>query len=205
SLDSLEILLPSLYKSLFNGEGGRVPPHQRERVPTGDIDVVILKGGVLDSCLSLKIRFKCGGTKPGNLRVIRSTLKEHALEHLLGVNGNLRQYCELFMGPKHFDYLVHLDRMIWSMSISGLFSKNMLFGIKKPGVVEFVKGYMPAYELYLDLLREGIFSEEGKGQLRVVLDQGREIIAIEIVSSKCQRSNWRFLIYLHTLTCSCYL
>lgn len=39
---------------------------------------------------------------------LTETLKSHTLEHLLEVNGNLRRYCDLFMGPQHFDFLVHL-------------------------------------------------------------------------------------------------
>jgi D-glycerate 3-kinase len=36
-------------------------------------------------------------------------LKDHAIENLLEVNNNLARYCEIFMGPQHFDYPIHLD------------------------------------------------------------------------------------------------
>jgi D-glycerate 3-kinase len=46
-------------------------------------------------------------------------------------------------------------------------------------VIRFVKGYMPAYELYLDemrdQLRHGFFEEKSKGRVRILLDQDREI------------------------------
>ncbi|KAJ5761083.1 hypothetical protein N7520_008239 [Penicillium odoratum] len=198
SLNSSEILLPSFDKRLFNGEGGRVSSQQWERVPAGDIDVVIFEGwcvGFLPLAEDqVRMRWNKAGKSASDSMFPTATLKEHVLEHLLEVNENLRQYCELFMGPKHFDYLVHLDTndlvnvYQWRVQQEHALWNRKARGMTDEEVVEFVKGYMPAYELYLDRLREGIFSEEGKGQLRVVLDQEREIIAVEDVSSKCQRS-----------------
>lgn len=52
-------------------------------------------------------------------------------------------------------------------------------------VVRFVKGYMPAYELYLDQLRSGFFrssqSDVEKGQLRVILNQERKIVGMHLL------------------------
>lgn len=52
-------------------------------------------------------------------------------------------------------------------------------------VVRFVKGYMPAYELYLDQLRSGFFrssqSDVEKGQLRVILNKERKIVGMHLL------------------------
>ena len=65
------------------------------------------------------------------------------------------------MGPRHFDYLVHLDTNdlvnVYEWHIQ---QENALWQAKNQGmtndeVVKIVKGYMPAYELYLDQLRSG--------------------------------------------------
>lgn len=52
-------------------------------------------------------------------------------------------------------------------------------------VVQFVKGYMAAYKLYLDRLRRGFFAlsapnADNKGHLRVVLDQDRIVVGIDL-------------------------
>lgn len=52
-------------------------------------------------------------------------------------------------------------------------------------VVKFVKGYMPAYELYLDQLRSGFFRGqtgcEEKGQLSVILDKKRRVMEVAVI------------------------
>ncbi|KAJ6093402.1 hypothetical protein N7486_008691 [Penicillium sp. IBT 16267x] len=190
--DSEEVSIPSFDKSLFNGEGGRVPSHKWKHITTSDIDIVIFEGWCVgfQPLAEEQVRFRWGeaGKVTGGSAYPTDTLKEHAIVHLLGVNDSLRQYCELFMGPSHFDYLVHLDTddlvnvYEWRMEQERALRQYKGAGMTDEEVVDFVKGYMPAYELYLDQLREGIFADgEGNGQLRVVLDQRRKIIAIDTV------------------------
>lgn len=192
-IDSEEISIPSFDKSLFNGEGGRVPSNQWETIASCDIDIVLFEGWCVgfQPLVEEKIQLRweeageatCGPAYPTD------TLKEHDVEHLLGVNESLRQYCELFMGPKHFNYLLHLDTdnlasvYEWRMDQERALRQYKGAGMTDEEVIKFVKGYMPAYELYLNQLRKGLFAGiEGKGQLRVVLDQGRKIIAINAVA-----------------------
>ncbi|KAJ5584648.1 uncharacterized protein N7459_004448 [Penicillium hispanicum] len=193
---SEETLIPFFDKSLFNGEGGRAPPTSWQRIPSGTaIDIVIFEGW----CVGFQplddntVRARWSQAKESQSQKTgqypTETLQDHAIEHLLEVNNNLRQYCELFMGPQHFDFLVHLDTddlinvYEWRVQQEhALRQRKNGGGMTDDEVVEFVKGYMPAYELYLDQLREWFFRGiEGKEQLRVVLDKSRKIKDIQTV------------------------
>ena len=54
-------------------------------------------------------------------------------------------------------------------------------------VISFIQRYMPAYELYLDSLREGFFrrqsgeKETGKQHVQVLLGPQREILTLKLV------------------------
>jgi len=50
-------------------------------------------------------------------------------------------------------------------------------GMTDDQIIEFVNGYMPAYELYIDNLRQGSFEEKGK-QLRVVIGKDRNVVKV---------------------------
>lgn len=58
-------------------------------------------------------------------------------------------------------------------------------GMTDEQVKEFVDGYYPAYELFLDRVREGVFKgrEEGEGwkgkQLRLVVGRDRKVLEVE--------------------------
>ncbi|KAJ5727644.1 hypothetical protein N7493_005464 [Penicillium malachiteum] len=187
---SQETLLPSFDKSLFNGEGGRVPFDKWQRISSGEIiDIVVFEGW----CVGFQpleedqVRSRWNGAVKGSNQsgYVIETLKDHAIEHLLEVNGSLRQYCELFMGPGHFDYLVHLDTddlvnvYEWRIQQEHALWQWKNRGMSDEEVVSFVRGYMPAYELYLDQLRAGLFSDDkDKGQLRLILDKERKVTNI---------------------------
>ena len=186
-------LLPSFDKALFNGEGGRVPRENWERIPAKHtIDIVIFEGW----CVGfqpleedqLRSRW-CEAAEVQNKSYYPTqTLKDHSIGDLLEVNDHLRGYCELFMGPCHLDYLVHLDTddlanvYEWRIQQEHTLWKAKNKGMSDESVFKFVKGYMPAYELYLDQLREGFFGDGGdKGQLRMVLDRERKINKISTI------------------------
>ncbi|OOQ91652.1 hypothetical protein PEBR_08952 [Penicillium brasilianum] len=186
-----DILIPSFDKSMFNGEGGRAPQESWRRVPAGTtVDVVVFEGWCIgfqpltddfvqerwDKELQTRTRTKYP----------TQTLKDHAIDHLLNVNNSLRRYCELFMGPQHLDYLIHLDTddlvnvYEWRIQQEHALWQAKNQGMTDDEVVNFVRGYMPAYELYLGQLRSGFFrpheSCKGKGQLSVILDKERMIV-----------------------------
>lgn len=189
---SEDTLIPFFDKSLFNGEGDRAPRESWRRVPAGTrVDVVVFEGWCVGFQPLIDEVIKERWNKELQAQTTKyptQTLKDHAIEHFLDVNNNLRRYCEMFMGPQHFDYLVHLDTddlvNVYEWRIQ---QEHALWQVKNQGmtddeVVNFVKGYMPAYELYLDQLRGGFFKSDGsckgKGQLSVILDKERKIVKL---------------------------
>lgn len=185
-----EILIPAFDKSKFNGEGGRAPVETWERIPSdATLDVVVFEGWCVGfrplEELDLQKRWEDGVQNVSTGVYPTETLKDHALEHLLEANTNLRGYCDLFMGPQHLDFLVHLDTndlvnvYQWRMQQEHALRQRTNESMTDEEVIQFVKGYMPAYELYLDQLRRGFFDKSlggEKGQLRVVLDENRKVV-----------------------------
>lgn len=192
-----EILIPSFDKSKFNGEGGRTPKESWHRFPAGTaIDVVVFEGWCVGfqplQETAVRQRWEEGLQKQTVLEYPTETLRDHAVEHLLDVNTQLRGYCDLFMGPQHLNFLVHLDTddlvnvYRWRMQQEHALRARTNESMADEQVVQFVKGYMAAYELYLDQLRQGFFvlsatpNVDNKGQLRVVLDQDRTVVDIDL-------------------------
>lgn len=187
-----ELRIPSFDKSRFDGAGDRAP---QEEWPSekGKIDVVVFEGWCVGfrplEPAEVEERFRSAG-KSGDKEATGesvNTLADHKLEHLLEVNSNLARYCDTFMGPQHFDFMIHIDtsdmRNVyrWRLQQEHAMIREKGTGMKDEEVVAFVRGYMPAYELYLDGLRKGFFEGPAKRQIRVVLDQKRELEKIEEV------------------------
>lgn len=131
------------------------------------------------------------------------TLQNHELSSYIEINCNLQTYCDVFMGPQHLDYLVHLDTddltnvYRWRMQQEHALRRNQNKRMSDEQVIPFVECYMPAYELYLDYLRQGFFNglspdeRAQKGYSRVVLGREREIIEMVIW--------WLVLIQAHCI------
>ncbi|KAJ5474426.1 hypothetical protein N7475_003992 [Penicillium sp. IBT 31633x] len=191
-----EMLIPSFDKSKFNGEGGRAPKETWYRVPAGTaIDVVVFEGWCIGfqplEESQIQKRWEEGLKKQNASGYPTETLKDHAVEHLLEANTQLRGYCDLFMGPQHLDFLVHLDTdnlvnvYEWRIQQEHALRAHASESMTDEQVVQFVKGYMPSYELYLNQLRQGFFrsdvsNKEQKGQLRVVLDRDRTVVDVNM-------------------------
>lgn len=175
--------IPSFDKSKFNGEGDRVP-RSEWTVLTQKPDVVIFEGWCVgfqplpDASVEEKFRLALSGKLPIN------TPAQHQLSHLLEVNGNLKRYCDAFMGPQFFDFFIHIDTDdVWNVYEWRLQQEHKLIAAKGSGMSDdqvrsFVDGYMPSYELYLDQLRQGLFKDRGR-MVRVVLDKDREVERVE--------------------------
>ena len=112
---------------------------------------------------------------------------DHKLEHLLRINEDLGKYNASFMGPRHLDCLIHLDTddlqnvYMWRLDQEDALRRRMArLGMTEQGMINFLTAYMPAYELYLDELRSGIFEQEevanGAIQVRVCLDLARDAV-----------------------------
>ncbi|KAI5201554.1 hypothetical protein E4T38_06093 [Aureobasidium subglaciale] len=204
--DGEELCIPSFDKSRYAGAGDRAPLHTWKSV-TGSVDVIVFEGWCLGfSPLSLpQLREKHQyaqerqSKQDVNAQMSTSTLADHALCHLERVNESLRGYCEAFTGPQQFQALVHIDtndlvnvyEWRWQQE-QALWDKTGC-GMTKEQVYAFVRGYMPAYEMYLEHLRDGFFPkfEDGqqdrceikiKTQIRVLLDRQRIVQSIEAVS-----------------------
>lgn len=175
--------IPSFDKSLFNGEGDRAPESSWPTI-TKKPDVVVFEGW----CVGFQplpanaIEEKYALALSGKLAV--NTPAQHQLSHLLEVNANLQRYCDAFMGPKHFNFFVHIDtddlRNVYAWRLQ---QEHKMIEVKGSGMSDdqvkaFVDGYMPSYEVYLDTLRGGLFEDEGR-MVRVVLDEERGIKKVE--------------------------
>lgn len=125
---SREIKLPVFDKSLFAGVGDRackVDWRHVDREPV--IKVLVFEGWCvgfqplpseevrkrLEHACNMQLRDdELLASAPAvdiGPRFSTTTLAKHSLEDLLFINSQLHAYYEQFMGPQHFDSLVHLD------------------------------------------------------------------------------------------------
>ncbi|GKT43571.1 putative kinase mug58 [Colletotrichum spaethianum] len=189
---------PAFDKSLFSGEGGRVPVEEWEKVPRSPpLEVLIFEGWCLgfqplsdlaveDKWRKAKEHITINNSKDTQLST--TTLAAHQLDHLLLINKNLQRYCETFMGPWRFDAFLHLstDNLVnvyhWRLDQERAMREKKRAGMTDAEVVRFVQGYMPAYELYLErLTHESFFPEQDgwkKCHVRVILDSNRKVLSV---------------------------
>ncbi|KAK6003387.1 hypothetical protein QM012_009158 [Aureobasidium pullulans] len=200
-----EICIPSFDKSRYAGEGDRAPIHTWTRV-TGPVDVVVFEGWCLGfsplSSLQLKEKHQHAqeiqSEQEADTQRSTSTLGDHPICHLELVNKSLCNYSEAFSGPQHFDALIHIDTndlknvYEWRWQQEQALVRKKGSGMTEEQVNSFVRGYMPAYEMYLEHLRNGFFPEpqvdyhgnpvvEPKIQIRVLLDRHRVVRSIEAI------------------------
>ena len=193
--------IPSFNKSCYGGEGDRAPFSVWPEVSL-PLDVVIFEGWCVgfQPCAEKEV-----GKKYDESHKLRSsdpelnsslggrstiTLADHDLGHLLQVNEALDRYCKTFMGPQHFDGFIHLDTndlknvYDWRLDQEHALLERTGSGMSDEQVIDFVRGYMPAYELYIDDLRSGFFKRSNSGrktQVRVCLDRERRVVSCELV------------------------
>lgn len=190
--------VPSFDKSKFDGEGDRVPQSEWEHVSSSPpVDVIIFEGWCLgfQAISDDQLEERWAASKQVDTAIVdKDTLstmlmRTHALEHLKVINDNLRRYNETFMGPEKFDYFVHLDtEHLHNVYRWRIQQEEALRALKGTGqtdeqVIAFVQVYMPAYEIYLDRLRQEAFPAgrhgiQGRRQLRVCLDENRGVVSM---------------------------
>jgi len=109
-----EILYPVFDKSKFDGEGDRLSESQWSR--SGPVDVLVFEGWCLGfqplSSAELEYAWKTSKkylAEHESTDLSVHTVAEHSLSDIFYVNDQLETYCETFMGPQHWDFLVHLD------------------------------------------------------------------------------------------------
>ena len=196
------VAVPLFDKSRFNGEGDRAPVTEWEQVSRDPpVDVVIFEGWCIGfqalSDQSLEEKWNASRqTRPNDATEELPTtmlMREHPLEHLRLINSNLARYNETFLNPSKFDYLIHLDTSNlsnvyhWRIQQEHALRESKGTGMTDEEVIKFVQVYMPAYELYLERLKEEPFiphnasSVPGKNQLCVILDENRRVVSVNEV------------------------
>ncbi|KFY24228.1 hypothetical protein V491_02233, partial [Pseudogymnoascus sp. VKM F-3775] len=177
-----QTFIPRYNKSAFNGQGDRAPnpllvnePSKRKR------QVIILEGWSVGfrALPDSEVVSKREASKSDP----NSTLWKNRLEDLLFVNEKLREYDVM---TDMLDAFIHLDASetsyvyAWRQEQEEALRKarGVENAMTDEQVVKFVDGYYPAYELFTEELRKGVFrgDERKKGsQLRLIVGRDRRV------------------------------
>ncbi|KAH0544304.1 hypothetical protein FGG08_001567 [Glutinoglossum americanum] len=171
------VKIPAYDKSAFSGQGDRTDERAWEEVNVpgnmAKIQVVIFEGWC--------VGFRAAGTEElrqkwedaGRCQI--GTLWKHRLVDLEFVNDRLREYDLL---TDSLDALIHIDAentqyvYDWRREQEAALRAGKGAGMTDEQVIKFVDGYYPAYELFSDALRRGVFEGKGK-QLRIIVGKDR--------------------------------
>jgi len=80
-----------------------------------------------------------------------------------------------------FGAFIHIDAedplyvYDWRLEPERAMRESKGTGMSDEQVIKFVDGYFPAYELFTEVLRNGIFGKEKGKQLRLVVDKNRRV------------------------------
>ncbi|GAB0131607.1 hypothetical protein EsDP_00000070 [Epichloe bromicola] len=177
-VDGQPTRIPRYDKALFSGQGDRLPEEQWRSVnQPGDepIQVVIFEGWAVGF---RPIRDKDVEAK---WKAPSRTLHTHRLEHLLFINEKLREYDAI---TDLFDSFIHIDSeeaeyvYAWRQEQEDslrIAKGDPTAGMTPEQVVRFVDGYYPAYELYTDGMRKGIFIDRPGRHLRMIVGRDRKV------------------------------
>ncbi|KAG9571770.1 putative uridine/cytidine kinase, partial [Aureobasidium melanogenum] len=177
-------------KSLHDGQGDRTDPETWQVVnKDGEppVEVVIFEGWCVGfrSLSDKELVAKWEGAKAARIfdkEAYHGRLAFMELEHVSFINDALRQYDAL---TDYFGALIFIDAVDtlfvyeWRLQQERALREDKGTGMKDKQVIEFVNGYYPAYELYTDVLRKGIFQQTGK-QLRLVVNKQRKVEEVEL-------------------------
>lgn len=172
--------IPRFDKSAFGGSGDRsgeeswIPVNQPGEKP---VEIVIFEGW----CVGFRALPHATITTLHSSKKTK-TLHKHDLDNLLFINEKLKEYDDV---TGCFDVFIHIDAedvewvYKWREEQEEALRREGKGGMTAEEVVRFVDGYFPAYELFTENLREGMFAElgeEGKGrQLRLVVGKDRRV------------------------------
>ncbi|KAN0119249.1 D-glycerate 3-kinase-like protein [Hyaloscypha variabilis] len=186
-----QIGIPIFDKSLFDGDGDRLPRSLWKHVEAEPpVDLVVFEGWCLGFQPLSKDALQRRWSDAMESRTLENAkmLSNHSWEDLFLVNENLAIYCAHFMGPQHLDCIVSLDALelfnvyVWRQQQEDMLRRTKGTAMTDEQVIKFVDGYMPAYELYLDGLREGFFPKGSqKLQLHVLLNEQRTVTKMEVL------------------------
>ncbi|KAI1816500.1 putative Uridine/cytidine kinase [Poronia punctata] len=167
--------VPQYDKSLHSGKGDRLPRSEWPEVNAPGqpkVQVVILEGW----CVGFRAVAPNEVTDMFN-RPSR-TLGSHELPHLQFVNARLFQYDAI---TNLLDAFIHIDAentewvYDWRLEQEAMLRKQRGAGMTDEEVVKFVDAYYPAYELFTENLRNGVFADKLRCQLRLVVGKDRSV------------------------------
>ncbi|KAF2201479.1 putative uridine/cytidine kinase [Delitschia confertaspora ATCC 74209] len=182
------INIPKYDKSRFNGQGDRADKLEGEEVnKPGEpsVDVVVFEGWCVGfrALSNEEVERKWRDAKEGKLG--ESQLSKHRLEDLLFVNEALKAY-DLLTGSLHA--FVHIDAeetsyvYEWRLQQEAALRASKGSGMTDEQVIDFVNGYYPAYELYTENLRKGIYKPAKAGrQLRLIVGRDRRVKSVQTI------------------------
>jgi D-glycerate 3-kinase len=170
------VKVPRYDKSAFAGQGDRVSDSLWDEVNTPEqppVQVIIFEGW-------------CVGFRPLDAAEVEArwkapsrTLATHQLAHLLFVNDSLKAYdpiTDLLSAFIHVDAQDTTNVYAWRQEQESALRREKGTGMTDDRVVAFVDGYYPAYELFVDAVRRGIFSDRFPGrQLRLIVGKDRRV------------------------------
>ncbi|KAB5535335.1 D-glycerate 3-kinase [Coniochaeta sp. 2T2.1] len=167
--------VPSYDKSAFDGLGDRTP--ESSWTPLNGpgqtpVKVVIFEGW----CVGF--RALAEGEVERKWRAKSRTLHKHKLEHLLFVNEMLRGYDAV---TDLFDAFIHIDAedteyvYDWRLEQERQLRAERGVGMTDEQVGKFVDAYYPAYELFSESVKRGIFPDRPGRQLRLVVGRDRGV------------------------------
>jgi D-glycerate 3-kinase len=175
------VKIPQYDKSAYNGQGDRVPSSQWEEVnQLGQhmVQVIIFEGWSVGfrALAPEEVERKQAASRAQP----SATLRKHRLEDLLFVNEKLKEYDVM---TDMFDAFIHIDALEtvyvydWRLEQEAALRKEKGTGMTDEHVIKFVDGYYPAYELFTDALRTGVFrGPDSKGkQLRLIVARDRKV------------------------------
>lgn len=167
--------VPQYDKSLFAGQGDRLPPSSWPEVNAPGqpkVQVVVFEGW----CVGFRSLSPAVVTMKYNTP--SRTLKRHDPGHLLFINAKLAEYDAI---TDLFDAFIHIDAgdtewvYDWRLEQEAMLRTQRGAGMSDEQVVRFVDAYYPAYELFTDQLRNGVFADKLRCQLRLVVAKNRHV------------------------------
>lgn len=169
--------IPRYDKAAFDGWGDRVLPEEEwgavNQPGQPPVQVVVLEGWCVGFRSVAHAEIEAKWKAPSR------TLGLHKLEDLLFVNDQLKGYDVV---TDMFDAFIHIDAedieyvYEWRVQQEQQLRKERGTGMTDEQVVKFVDAYYPAYELFSDGVRTGIFSDRKGSQLSLVVGKDRMVI-----------------------------
>ncbi|GAC96127.1 hypothetical protein PHSY_003707 [Pseudozyma hubeiensis SY62] len=170
------VRMPVFDKSLFDGEGDRVPTSEGSPTLNAPLDVFILEGWSMgfSSIPPSQVEAKQETSHP------ESPLRRYTLDALQQVNRNLEAYAAWYT---HFSVFLqikptNLDNVyIWrTQQEHAMKASNGGIGMSDEGVKAFVDRYMPGYHLFLDTIQQ---NDQWKGRSKTItIDLDRTIVDV---------------------------